>query len=217
MAFCSNCGQDIGDARFCRHCGRPVAGALEPGAPQAPPSPPPAAPPPAPGMQMPPQAFPPPPGMPPPPFQQPVPPYMAPGMRAPAARKEPVGPAARIAAVIGIVGAAMAVVGSFTPWVRMGDSMFVYRIGGLTGDGKITIILAIIALILFILALIRAPRGMFIAGLVLIAVAAAVFIYHFIDVARADLGFVGIGLYLGVIGCAVAVVGAILGIAARRI
>lgn len=140
---------------------------------------------------------------------------MAPGMQAPAARKEPVGPAARFAALIGIAGSVIAIFGSFMPWVRVGGLGI--RVGGLHGDGKITIIMAIIALTLFSLSLIRAPRGMYIASLVFTCVAAAVFIYHFINVAR-DLSFgtVGVGLYMGIIGCAIAVVGAILGIAARR-
>jgi hypothetical protein len=118
--------------------------------------------------------------------------------------------------VLGIVGAALAIIGSFTTWAKVGESGFVFRVRGLSGDGKITIALAIIALMLFAVALANGSRGLFIAGLVVMLLATAVFVYHFIRIGKDGFGFVGIGLYLGVIGGAVAVVGSILGISARR-
>lgn len=108
---------------------------------------------------------------------------------------------------------ALAVLGSFLPWV----SVFGISTSGMEGDGKITLITAIIAGIFFAIALAANKKWPFIVSLLLALVTAAVFIVDLMDISDAGgMAVVGAGMYIGLIGACAGLVFSIMGLALRK-
>jgi hypothetical protein len=204
MAFCTNCGESVESGNFCPTCGNPVkqpgaAPAAEP-APVAPPvqAGSPIVPPgmPAPGI---------PPGM--------LAPGMPRGMPLPPAamaqRSKPASPVVLAAGAAGILFMIIGMIGSALPWATV--SQYGLSKNGLSGDGMITIVFALLALGFFIIALINRAKWPFIVCAVMSGIIAVVGIY---DAAKlASEISVGIGLYLviiaGLLGLLAGIAGAI--------
>ncbi len=198
VAFCPKCGADMKENRFCPSCGTPA---------QAPPGSqaPPGTPAPAPQAPAPPGAFPgtpqaPPPGVVPAP---PAGPLTAPG----AARKQSMG--ALVSGAAGALAMVIAAIGSALPWATVSILGFSQSKGGLSGDGVITMIAALLALAFFAVGAVLKARWPFIIAAVLCAIAAAIGIYDAVDLD--PMVSIGVGLWMvmisGGIGLAVAVAG----------
>lgn len=125
------------------------------------------------------------------------------------------------ALVVVFVALGAVVIGAFLPWVRASAGIFSVTRAGIDGDGVLTLVLAAIGGVLF--AALRAQRQAAIAPLVTGTIALAIGAYDLADVTSkahdlARTSFVsasaGAGLYLTVVGAAVAVVASI--VALRR-
>jgi len=132
-------------------------------------------------------------------------------------------PAQLLYLIIG--GCVLAIIGSCLPWVTvtvMGETRVT---SGLDGDGVITLILAIGALVLAVLKGVGNPKVMTIIGASLAGLAAMIGVYDLINIKDKTselsgligdqgndiFGFsIGIGLYLVIVGSIVALVGFIL-------
>lgn len=80
--------------------------------------------------------------------------------------------------------------------------------------------LAILAVVFFIVGIVVQPRWAFVVGLILAIIFTAIFVIDMFDILGTSglgVGNVGFGMFLGVAGGVIAAVGAIMGIAARRV
>lgn len=198
MAFCTECGRDMQEARFCPGCGAPAAqqAGVQPVA---------AMPPPTGAPPMPPSMTPPPPLIAPPPAR----PVSTPGAKA---KLSSTG-----AAAFGAIGAfamVLVAIGSALPWAKVSSPLFSATKGGLSGDGVITLIVGFLALAFFAVGAAGKARWPFIVGLVLSIIISAVALIDTVDVAG-DFT-VGIGLILCLAAGAVGVIAGIGGIASPR-
>lgn len=117
------------------------------------------------------------------------------------------------AMVFGIAGAVLMMIvaiGSALPWA----TLYSVSVGGLRGDGVITIIVAFLGLAFFAVGIIGKAKWPFIIGLVMSLIISAVAIYDAVNVARN--ATMGIGLILCGIGGVLGVVAGIGGIASPR-
>jgi hypothetical protein len=116
----------------------------------------------------------------------------------------------------GVAGAAVAVLGSFLPWASVLTIFGSVDIAGTTGDGKITLVLALIVGSCLLVAVVNRQEASAIAGGVAAACGVAMSVYDYTtvsdrigavqsSVARAE---VGIGLYVCIGGFVLATVGA---------
>ncbi len=186
MAFCTNCGRQLREEKFCPECGSP--------APYAPA---------APGTQI---------RMPGGPTYPAVPPPksgMAGGIRG--------RPETGLSAALGIAGAAMmfiAIVGSVLPWAKASSELFSVSVGGLKGDGVITLVAAVFGILAFGSGILLRTRWPFISALALSLVVLGVAIYDTVDIATGLT--VGAGLLLCLIAGILAVLVAVAGIFTAR-
>lgn len=105
-------------------------------------------------------------------------------------------------------------VGSALPWAKASFGGFSATKGGLSGDGVITLIVGLLALVFFVVGLAVRARWPFAVGLVLSLIVTAVALIDTIDVAG-DLT-VGIGLWLCLAAGILGVVAGIGGLASPR-
>jgi len=112
-----------------------------------------------------------------------------------------------VVAGIGAVGMVLTAIGSALPWATASALVFTVNKGGLSGDGIITLILAIVGLVFFAVGVTGMRRWAFVVGLVLSVLIVAVGIFDAVDVTRMASGApsgasvsVGIGLVLCIIG-----------------
>jgi hypothetical protein len=206
--FCPNCGTQVADAAsFCRKCGASLRDDV------APPSPQPVQP-----QSAPPQ-----------PAQQQV-------MAQPRPAPRAVGVTSPVQPVVGIVviiGAALAAIGSFTPWIDIAGATANgfdggYLTGGSAGDGNDGILVLILALAAGGLAVhyfMRPIPMASIGGLILGAAAALLAGYNLIRLASDirdmcgdcnPMEYLGYGLYLGIAGGAIAAGAAYFGFRRER-
>ena len=113
------------------------------------------------------------------------------------------------AGVVGSVSMILGAVGSCLAWASASTVLFTVSVGGLKGDGKITLAISIIGLILFILAVALRSKPSFAVALTMSLIIAGISIY---DAATLGEGVsVGIGLWFciaaGVVGVCVAIAG----------
>jgi hypothetical protein len=121
------------------------------------------------------------------------------------------------AVVFGAAGAVLMVVGaigSALPWATISTGFYSASKGGLSGDGTITIVAAVIALAFFLVGIIGRARWPFIVGLVMSLIIAAVAIYDALDLGSGI--SVGIGLILCMVAGVLGVIAGIGGIASPR-
>lgn len=139
---------------------------------------------------------------------------MPPAMKAAWGTRESTG-----AVVCGAGGIAMMIVcavGSALPWVSVSFMGYSQTKNGLSGDGAITIVTALLALAFFAVGLAIKARWPFIVALVLALITVAIGIYDVVDVSGTELASVGIGLWMVAVGGVIGVVAAIGGIASPR-
>ncbi|MHB8894372.1 MAG: hypothetical protein ACYC99_04225 [Candidatus Geothermincolia bacterium] len=201
MAYCSKCGADMGGNKPCS-CGTPVQPAEKVPvgeAPQAPVSAPvPAAPPVAQALTEPSRVAP----------IMPTPRVFGAKWRDPASVK---------VLVWGIGGSAFMLVGamgSTQPWAAESFMEMSKSAGGLSGDGVITIVTTLLALVFFVIGATVVVRWPFIVSLVLCLVTAGVGIYNATAVSPQLL--VGTGLWMVIVSGAVGILASIGGIASPR-
>ena len=108
---------------------------------------------------------------------------------------------------IGVIAMGLAAIGSVLPWVTASAGVFTVSRGGLSGDGVITIILAVLGLGLFATGTTGRAKWAFISGLVFAASILGISIYDAVNVTRLASGApagasvtVGVGLVLCIIG-----------------
>ena len=101
----------------------------------------------------------------------------------------------------------MIALGSALPWATASAGVFSVSKGGLSGDGVITIILAVIGLGLFAVGTTGKSKVVFVIGLILSAIVVAIAVYDTANVAKIATGAqadvsvtVGVGLVLCIIG-----------------
>ena len=114
--------------------------------------------------------------------------------------------------VFGIAGAVLMMIvaiGSALPWA----TAYGFSIGGLRGDGVITIIVAFLGLAFFAVGIAGKAKWPFVIGLIMSLIISAVAIYDAVNIAR---NAMGIGLILCVTGGVLGVVAGIGGIASPR-
>ncbi len=119
--------------------------------------------------------------------------------------------------VFGIAGAVLMMIvaiGSALPWATASSEFYRVSVGGLRGDGVITIIVAFLGLAFFAVGIIGKAKWPFVIGLVMSLIISAVAIYDAVNVARNVT--MGIGLILCGIGGVLGVVAGIGGIASPR-
>ena len=117
------------------------------------------------------------------------------------------------AMIFGIAGAVLMIIvaiGSALPWA----TAFGFSVGGLRGDGVITIIVAFLGLAFFAVGLAGKAKWPFVIGLMMSLIISAVAIYDAVDVVKNVT--MGIGLILCIIGGVLGVVAGIGGIASPR-
>lgn len=125
----------------------------------------------------------------------------------------------RTAAIVVMVGGAVVAIGSFLPWASIATGLGSASIDGITGDGKITVVLGGVIALLGLLAIERPVSVARSGAMMLLGVAAVAFgVWEYSnvqakvddvasDVVRAS---VGTGLYLVIAGGVIAIVGAAL-------
>ena len=217
LADCKNCGKELGKSeKYCSACGTPVetvSGAAEASPPTtastgaAPPLPPPM-------MESGDQS------------QAPGPPPLAPGIVPPPPAghhmHHPPGPPSGLvmgkaaasagslsAGIVGSVSMILGAIGSCLAWASASTALFTVSVGGLKGDGKITLAVSIIGLVLFIMTIALRSKPAFASALVMSLIVAGIGIY---DAASLGEGVsVGVGLWLciaaGVMGACAAIAG----------
>lgn len=231
--FCARCGTQIpDDSAFCENCGAPIAGIererrrkeaeaagapveVPVGAASTPMQPPP-------GPSVPPAYAPPPPAAPPPPMAQAPRPVARPAVGARAALGLP------LVGIIAIAGGLLAAVGCILPWIdAFGETMNSFDFGYVLNadspqdgvDGAMIVPLGLIA----------AALGAFffrqinsLAGIGLLAVGAAIMaiaswnLWKIFDNSDSSLEFVGIGLYVTLVGGAGAIVAGLVALNAGK-
>lgn len=124
-----------------------------------------------------------------------------------------------VIAGIGAVAMVLTAIGSALPWATASAMIFTVNKGGLSGDGIITIILAILGLVFFAVGATGKRKWAFVVGLVLSTLIVAIAVYDAVDVTRMASGApsgasvtVGIGLVLCIIGGIIGLGGAIGGL-----
>jgi hypothetical protein len=125
--------------------------------------------------------------------------------------------------VIGVLAMILVAVGSALPWATASAMMITVSKGGLSGDGVITIILAVLGLVFFAIGMTGKARWAFVIGFILSLLVLAVSIYDAVDITRAVGNVaesvnvdVGIGLIVCIIGGAIGAVCAFAGILAPK-
>ena len=117
----------------------------------------------------------------------------------------------------GLVGAVLMVVGAIgsgLAWATASTGLFTVSAGGFSGDGKITIVAALLGLVFFVIGIVGRAKWPFSAALVMSLIVAGVGIY---DAANLGSGVsVGIGLWLVMAAGVVGFFAAIAGLAAPR-
>jgi len=122
-----------------------------------------------------------------------------------------------LAGALGIAGVAMmfiAIVGSVLPWAKASSELFSVSVGGLSGDGVITLVAAAFGILAFASGIFLRTRWPFISALVLSLVVLGVAAYDTVDIATGIT--VGVGLVLCLIAGVLAVLVAVAGIVAAR-
>lgn len=129
---------------------------------------------------------------------------------------------ARPATIAIVIGGGLVALGSLLPWVRITSGLGSLEKAGTTGDGSITLVLGIVVVILGVVRLSQAGRGVAIAALLCASAAAAVAIYDGSNIAnlaaestssfvQAEVGeglvLVGIGGVIAAIAALVAMMG----------
>jgi hypothetical protein len=207
MAFCSHCGADIGQNRFCPSCGTPAApGPAVAGAPVThTPTPQPQEPAPVPPATIHTQGL---------MAAAPLPaPPAVPTVRIPGGAK-PVSFGAMASGGAGAAVMLLGAIGSALPWASMTLYGYSQTKNGLSGDGIITIITTLFALGFFLIGLIGRAKWPFIVSLVLCLITSVIAIYDAANLASQV--SVGIGLWLVMISGVLGAVIAVFGIAAPR-
>lgn len=197
MTFCTQCGKETPEGKFCQHCGKPM-GTVPPGE-ITPPPPGPTPPPASPFTSQPAAAQPPFPAI-------PVVPH---GIK-------PAGLSNLVFGIIGTVAMLLVAIGSALPWDRVSVIFASRTFGGLNGDGTITIVIAFLALAFFIVGLIGRYRWPFIVSLVGCVLIVAVTLYDTINIATTNGHSVGYGLIVCLIFGIAGVVAGIGGVSAKR-
>lgn len=87
-------------------------------------------------------------------------------------------------AILGLVGSLVVLVGSLVNWVVSGKDMGDGGVKGMDGDGVITLIIGLVAAVLFLVALARPKAPLYIGGGLLGAAAAVVAAINMADPAR---------------------------------
>ncbi|MBL1095367.1 hypothetical protein [Streptomyces coffeae] len=87
-------------------------------------------------------------------------------------------------AILGAVGSAVALVGSMVNWIVSGESGTDGGVKGMDGDGVITLIIALVAAVLFLVTLARAKAPVYLGGGLLGVAAAIVAAINMADPAR---------------------------------
>lgn len=113
---------------------------------------------------------------------------------------------------IGVLAMIISIVGSIMPWI----SLYGASLSGWEKDGKITLFLALITLVFFVVGLITRARWPFIVGLLGSLVVGVVFVVDLVDVLRQISSAVGAGLYVGVVGAVIGLVAGVGGTAVSR-
>jgi hypothetical protein len=120
---------------------------------------------------------------------------------------------------IGALAMAVVAIGSALPWATVSAMMFTVSKGGLSGDGVITIVLAILGLLFFAIAISGRAKWSFAIGLILSLLVLAVSIYDTVDIARVAGSVaetvdanVGIGLIICIIGGVIGAISAVGGL-----
>jgi hypothetical protein len=117
-----------------------------------------------------------------------------------------------------LAGGALVIIGSFTTWVTASLGIFTVNVTGISGDGKVTLVLALLAIGAVLLELQFTRPAFSIATLVLFGLLTILVVYEFIHISSttysSDGGTItasaGFGLYL-------CLAGSIAGVAARII
>lgn len=101
----------------------------------------------------------------------------------------------------------LCIIGSVTTW----SNLYGIGVSGWEGDGKITMGVAVIALVFLVVGALTKARWPFIVSLILTVVAGGIFLYYIVDLASP-----AFGLYIGIAGAFIGLLGSILGISIRR-
>lgn len=109
----------------------------------------------------------------------------------------------------------LAAIGSLLPWVKASAFGITVTASGWEKDGKVTIVLAVLALVFFVVGISARARWPFIVGLVISLIVSAVIIIDILDVASASMASVGIGMFLVAAGGIVGIVSGIGGLVRR--
>jgi hypothetical protein len=140
-----------------------------------------------------------------------------PGPPPPVALRKTVKPESKVAVIAGAAGAVVmliGIIGSALPWATASLLGFSKSIGGLSGDGIITIVCTLFALGFFVIGIINRAKWPFIITVVLALATAAVGIY---DAATlSSLVSVGIGLIMVIISGLLGLTAGVIGIVAPR-
>ncbi|MBN1289890.1 MAG: zinc ribbon domain-containing protein [Actinobacteria bacterium] len=215
MPYCNSCGKEIdASTTFCPYCGVEVAVPVPTFEQPSPPSITQPGPPdiPAPPLQQTgPAGFPPPPytaspsGTPAPPYQQEnYPSYVHAAERSKA--QLAIG-------LMGIGSMTLSLLASFLPWA----SFFGISANGLDGDGKITVVTALLAGVFFAIAVAAKVKWPYIISLILALITAAVFLVNFVDISdTVGMSAVSFGMYVGITGACAGTVFSILGLAVKK-
>ena len=119
--------------------------------------------------------------------------------------------------LVAVIGAVMVVIGSFLDWVTVTTGFGDIGVGGMEGDGKLTVAFGGLALLALLALLLKPTSGGATLALILLLIAGVVLAIGYSnvsdsvnsvesDIARAS---VGIGLYVGVVGAVLGVIGSI--------
>jgi len=123
--------------------------------------------------------------------------------------------------LVALVGAVMVVLGSFLDWATVDSAFGSLGVGGMEGDGKLTLVAGLVAGVLLLL--VRGRAGG-IVGAVLLAIAALIGfvdygnVQEMVDAVESEFAraSVGVGLYLVIAGGILGVVGSVLSLKSGR-
>jgi hypothetical protein len=117
-----------------------------------------------------------------------------------------------------MLAAVVLAIGSFGPWAQVTIFGITATKNGISGDGVITLILAIIAAALLALCIRQPSKGLAIATILVGVIAAATSLYDLITISNAYSGIVspGWGLYLAAIGSVALVIFSVLALRVAR-
>lgn len=124
---------------------------------------------------------------------------------------------------VGTIAMVMVAIGSVLPWATASAGIFSVSKGGLSGDGWITLGLAVLGIVSFMLGTFQKSKAPFIAGLVVSILVLGIAAYDTVNVARlaADAGegasaSVGVGLIVCLIGGIIGLIASVSGVVDRQ-